>query len=229
MSVDRKPTGQQQRAVMSITNHCFVLDAGQPDPVASFSHTTWHPAVSDKAAPYVAFRASRAAPMADTYGVATRLPARSGVAQPVDLPWARKAYVCVSGGGPGVCPMASSGVLPLAWSVSLMLLAACQGRGTLTSAAPAVAIWVHPCCWTHWGSFRTTSQKSASLVVIVELEPGLDTRSCQPNGSGHDARRGLPIPSGRQAVARKKPVAKRDKLAQYLWPTPRRPGREPAP
>jgi hypothetical protein len=36
-----------------------------------------------------------------------------------------------------------------------------------------------------------------------------------------------PTPKAAKSAPRKKPAAKRDKLAQYLWPTPKRPGPEP--
>jgi hypothetical protein len=62
MSVGRKPTGQQRRAVMSNANRWIVLNACQLDAVASFSHTTRHPVVSDVTAPYVCVQGVQSGP-----------------------------------------------------------------------------------------------------------------------------------------------------------------------
>jgi hypothetical protein len=98
---------------MSIANHCFVLDACQPNAVASFSHTTCHPAVSDKAAPYVCVGAPLwLIPAAAPHSLQRDLGSRNPL-----IFRGLAGLTCVFlHGVQGVCLMASSGVLQLAWS-----------------------------------------------------------------------------------------------------------------
>jgi hypothetical protein len=166
MSVGRKPTGRQHRAVMSIANRCFVRDACQPDAVASFSHTTWHPVVSEQSSGALRVRSGRPErplwliPTASRHGFQRDLALRNPL---IFRGLAMLACVFLQG-VQGVCLRASFGVLPLAWSVLLIADAAGSLRAALTRrscGALARCEWVHLARWRGPGVDQTDFKNSA--------------------------------------------------------------------